>query len=84
MACRSGCKEGGHASWGECARAADIQIDKHALANSLRAEKDKDKRLDEYATLRGQGLQPKSTTWKDVHNTYELGGVRPTPVVQGG
>lgn len=81
MACRSGCREGGHASWGECARAAAIQIDRHALAGHKPAEIDKDKRLTRYESARNNGLQPKSTAWKHVRAAEETGGTRPTPVL---
>lgn len=81
MACRTGCPTQDHASWGDCARAADIQIDRHALAHSRLAEKDKDRRLDSYASLRKDGLQPRSTTWSDVRDTYETGGTKPTEVL---
>lgn len=80
MSCRSGCKTQDHGSWGECARAAAIQIDRHGLAGHRDAEKDKDKRLTAYADLRKDGLQPRSTRWSDVRATYETGGVTPTEV----
>lgn len=82
MPCRSGCRDGGHESWGACARAAQIQIDRHGLAGHRAVEKDKDRRLTEYESLRKDGLQPKSTQWKHVHQTYETGGVKPTAVTE--
>ena len=84
MACRTGCPTQDHASWGECARQSDLQIDTHALKYSRKAEKDKDRRLDSYADLRKEGLQPRSTTWADVRDTYETGGTEPTKVVSSG
>lgn len=84
MGCRSGCRTKDHQSWGACARAAEIQIDRHGLAGHRGAEKDKEKRLTEYADLRKDGLQPKSTTWKDVRQTYETGGTKPTEVNPSG
>lgn len=84
MACRTGCRTQDHATWGECARAAEIQIDNHGLAGFRGVEKDKDRRLTAYADLRKEGLQPASTTWKDVRATYEDGGKRPTEVTTSG
>lgn len=80
MTCRSGCKTQDHDSWGECARAAAIQIDRHALAGNRMAEKDKDRRLGRYEDARNQGLQPKSTQWKHVNAAFETGGTTPTPI----
>lgn len=79
MSCRSGCTAGGHRSWGECARAADIQIDRHGLQHSG-LEKDKEKRLNRYADARSQGLQPKNTEWKSVRDAFESGGTAPSEV----
>ena len=79
MACTSGCPDGGHASWGDCLRAKGIQIDRHGLQNSG-LERDKDKRLGRYEDARRAGLQPKSTSWKDVRQSFETGGVAPTPL----
>lgn len=79
MACRSGCSTQGHASYGACLRAADIQIDKHGLLNSM-VEKDKDKRLSRYEDARSQGLQPKNTQWKSIRESFETGGREHTPV----
>jgi hypothetical protein len=77
--CRSGCPTKNHATWGECARAAEIQIDKHGLQNR-NLELDKDRRLTRYADARKVGLQPKSTRWQHVREAFETGGVAPTPV----
>lgn len=79
MACRSGCPTPGvHRTWGECARAADLQIDRHSLSVDLRLEKDKDHRLSRYEDARRQGLHPKSTQWRDVRNAFENGTDRPS------
>lgn len=63
MACRSGCRTPGeHSTWGECARAARIQIDQHSLTFDLRLERKKDQHLDRYRQMRADGLQPPSIT----------------------
>lgn len=82
MTCRSGCASQDHQSWGECARAAAIQIDRHGLKGFRGVERDKDRRLESYADLRKDGVQPKSTAWKDVRRAYEKGGVRPSTVTE--
>lgn len=78
--CRSGCATKDHKTWGECARAAALQIDKHGLLNGS-AEKDKDRRLSRYESARDQGLQPRNTTWAGVREAFETGGKPHTPVV---
>lgn len=80
MSCRSGCPTGDHATWGECARSARIQIDRHGLQGHRKTERDKDRRLESYADLRKDGVQPKSTKWQHVRQAYETGGTRPTEV----
>lgn len=75
MACRSGCPSpGSHESWGACARAAELQVDKHGLQNR-NVELDKDRRLSRYEDARRQGLQPKNTEWKNIRAAFETGGV---------
>jgi len=74
MACRSGCPvPGTHSSWGECARAARIQIDRHGLQHRS-LEKAKDRRLSRYEDAVRQGLEPRSTTWRDINDAFENGG----------
>lgn len=84
MSCRSGCPTQDHGSWGACARAAQIQIDRHGLAGHRGAERDKDRRLESYADLRKDGVQPRSTKWKDVRKAYEVGGVKHSEVNPSG
>jgi hypothetical protein len=78
--CRAGCPTKDHESWGACARAAGIQIDRHGLAGHRKVEKDKEHRLDRYASLRKYGLQPKRTEWRHIRDAEERGGVAPTPI----
>lgn len=74
MTCRTGCVSQDHESWGNCARDARIQIDRHGLKYSG-LEKAKDKRLAKYETARSNGLQPRSTTTAAIEAAYENGGV---------
>lgn len=78
--CRTACPTQDHETWGACARAADIQIDGHALKFSTRAERNKEDRLNRYASLRKYGIQPAQTTWSAVRDAEERGGVAPTEV----
>lgn len=82
--CRSGCETQDHASWGECARAAHIQIDRHALTvGGRQVETRKDARLNRYAAARKSGLQPQSTKLRDIRAAEEYGGAPATPVETG-
>ena len=75
MACRTGCRTKDHATWGECARAARLQIDGYSLVVDIRLDRDKDNRLNRYASLRKAGLQPKTTSWYDVRRSEIDGGI---------
>ena len=60
MSCRTGCDTQDHVSYGECLRAANLQIDKHALKSDMRLEKSKTHTLERYRHLRESGYQPPS------------------------
>lgn len=58
MTCRSGCPTpGAHANWGDCARAASLQIGDlgHGVKRAT------DTRLNAYAKAKSLGLQPQGT-----------------------
>ena len=56
--CRSGCPTpGAHATWGECARAANLQTQ---VGDVVDANRKLARNLDEYRRVRAQGLQPQS------------------------
>lgn len=69
--CRSGCATQNHATWGECARAARIQIDPDLSGGD---RKRTDKRLDSYAQAKSLGLQPPSTKLADTQATMRAAG----------
>jgi hypothetical protein len=71
--CRSRCATQDHSTFGECARAAQIQIDKHGLQHRS-AEQEKDQLLDRYASLRKAGEQPATLSWPAVRHAEERGG----------
>ena len=69
MACRTACPTpGSHASWGECARAANIQVGD--LMNAT-GQKSWDRELNLYRSAREQGIQPVSTRTADIHRAMD-------------
>lgn len=64
--CRSGCREGNHSSWGECARAAHLNIG-HVQAQEWRAS---DGEVDLYKQARRDGLVPEGIYKEDVERAY--------------
>lgn len=66
--CSSACETRDHETWGECVRGKGLRV---AYAQSWKgydssSQKRADKRLDQYASARAQGIQPKSTSAGDV------------------
>ena len=65
--CRSGCKTKNHASWGECARAANLSISAGESAPAFYGgrtytSKEWDRELDSYDRARAEGISPEGTT----------------------
>ena len=71
MPCRSSCPTQDHETWGACARAADIQIDTHALKFG-HLEKAKEKELALYGAARHDGILPDTTKTPDIKRAIEL------------
>lgn len=73
--CRAACPTGGHATWGECARAAHIQVpvqeSQQHWGNGY-TSKTWDKELDSYRKARADGIQPQSTKQKDIDAAVEV------------
>lgn len=67
MACRTGCKTKDHASWAECARAANPTI--AATANSAKRDNYDltRKELKSYKDARSAGIQPEGTTMDKIN-----------------
>lgn len=62
MACRSGCPTQDHASWGECARAANLRVAYCGIGGGDASEQKRwDSELDLYRAARRQGVQPDGT-----------------------
>lgn len=55
--CRTACTSKDHGTWGECARAAKLQVGD--LGHGVK--KETDSRLNAYAGARALGLQPQGT-----------------------
>ena len=72
--CTSGCREGGHATWGECMRAKNARIGycQSAAGNDLTRQKRWDSRLGEYRAARRQGIQPDSTKLPDIRRAVDI------------
>jgi hypothetical protein len=70
--CRTGCRTQDHASWGECARDAGLQIGDLGTGHGV--AKRTDRRLGAYAEARGLGLQPPSTKLADSQRTLRQAG----------
>lgn len=72
MTCRSGCPTpGAHASWGDCVRAANLQIGDLTGTGVARTT---NKRLTAYAEAKRQGIQPPTTRLNDVQASMRLAG----------
>lgn len=57
MSCRSGCATKDHATWGECARAANLST---MVGEGVQINQQGERDLAEYARVRKMGIQPKS------------------------
>ena len=66
--CRSGCLTRDHKSWGECARAARLNVG--SVENGRYAAWDKE--MNDYASAVGQGIQPHTTRQRDIDEAVSL------------
>lgn len=69
MACRTSCSTQDHRSWGECARAARLQV---APIANLSGAKSWDAEISAYKDARRQGVQPSGTTMKQTRDAMEI------------
>jgi len=67
--CRSGCATRDHATWGECARASQLQVGDVQGRNTNRAW---DYELDSYESAVRQGIEPKTTRLADTRAAVEF------------
>jgi hypothetical protein len=71
--CRTGCPTQNHASWGECARAARVNIGYCGIGGGdLTAQKRWDSELEDYRKARAAGIQPDGTTRNKVREAVAL------------
>jgi len=72
MACRSGCPTKDHASWGDCLRASNIQMNPgDAGSNKAMSKKRWNRELDAYSDARAQGIQPAGTRMGQIQASIE-------------
>lgn len=65
--CRSGCATQDHASWGECARKANLKVAYCGIGGGdATVQKRWDGELDLYRSARAQGVQPEGTKTHQV------------------
>lgn len=69
--CRSGCRTKDHATWGECARAANIAT---GIDGTL--HKNWNRELDSYRSAREQGIQPAGTSLGAVRQALDISDKR--------
>lgn len=73
MSCRTGCRTGGHSSWGECLRASNIQMSPgDAASNKSMTSKKWDAELQAYRDARAQGIQPSGTSMAKIRQAVEI------------
>jgi hypothetical protein len=70
VSCRTGCLTQDHATWGECARAANFYTDVNP--ERLASRKAWDGELRDYADLRRQGVQPEGTRRHQVDRARRM------------
>lgn len=67
MACRTGCKTKDHASWAECARAANVRVTATTTSRNRDGFEQTKKDLKAYREARSAGIQPEGTTMDKVN-----------------
>lgn len=72
--CRSGCRTRDHASWGECARGANLRVGWMESTNGLSrvADRKTTQELYEYRELRKQGIQPEGTSKRALEEAKRI------------
>lgn len=74
--CRTGCPTQDHASWGDCLRASNIQMNagdaKSDMVDSGWTNKKWDNELKEYRDARAQGIQPDGTSTAKIRQAVDV------------
>jgi hypothetical protein len=65
--CRTGCATQDHATWGECARAANLRVAYCGIGGGDATEQKRwDDELSLYRSARAQGIQPEGTKTNQI------------------
>lgn len=76
MSCRTGCLTKDHASWGDCLRASNIQMNAGDAAGTMIASGWTNKKwegeLKAYRDARAQGIQPDGTSTKQIRKALDI------------
>lgn len=70
MACRSGCLTKDHASYGECAKAANVRIGATISSDKSEMYSQTKRELKDYRAARASGIQPEGTTQQKITEAY--------------
>lgn len=69
MACASSCRTQDHATYGECLRSKGVAVyGLESTGNDFTKQKKWDAELSSYAAARKEGLQPATTSQRDIDN----------------
>lgn len=72
--CASACETRDHATWGECRRAANMNVSycqSHKGADATR-QKQWDRELNEYRDAKRQGISPRTTKTRDIRAAVDF------------
>ena len=76
MSCRTGCLTKDHATWGECLRASNIQMNPGDASGNMVASGWTNKKwegeLKAYRDARAQGIQPDGTSMSKIRKAVEI------------
>ena len=83
MACASSCKTQNHASYGQCLRSQGLAVtglESTSPSFTREVSRKWDAELSAYAAARKEGLQPASTSMKDVDMARRVADQKQAPV----
>lgn len=72
--CRAGCRTKDHATWGECAKSANLRVGWAPSIGGLTKADDRahEAELNAYKSAREQGIQPESTRMESIQKAVAL------------
>lgn len=81
MACASSCKTQDHGSYGACLRSQNVGVyGLESTGNDFTKQKKWDAELASYASARKEGLQPATTSQRDIDNARRQADIQGRPV----